>query len=110
PDFFISSRTRHTRFSRDWSSDVCSSDLNGLLIYGVNGLYSRAKEEAKEMAKKEAYRFIAFARENLPGFEQAEISGFAEELYIRRSEERRVGKECRPGKYRYSLKQYKQRS
>src|SRR6266511_3392681 len=25
--FFFSSRSRHTRFSRDWSSDVCSSDL-----------------------------------------------------------------------------------
>src|SRR5690606_23736380 len=24
---FLSSRRRHTRFSRDWSSDVCSSDL-----------------------------------------------------------------------------------
>src|SRR5690606_390990 len=30
--FFFSSRRRHTRFSRDWSSDVCSSDLvNDLL-------------------------------------------------------------------------------
>src|SRR5690606_30890866 len=29
--FFFSSRRRHTRFSRDWSSDVCSSDL-GLSI------------------------------------------------------------------------------
>src|SRR5690606_40377434 len=29
--FFFSSRRRHTRFSRDWSSDVCSSDLRGLL-------------------------------------------------------------------------------
>src|SRR5690606_40781953 len=32
--FFFSSRRRHTRFSRDWSSDVCSSDL-GLLIKEV---------------------------------------------------------------------------
>src|SRR5690606_39526818 len=34
--FFFSSRRRHTRFSRDWSSDVCSSDLldysKGLLV------------------------------------------------------------------------------
>src|SRR5690606_41053390 len=29
--FFFSSRRRHTRFSRDWSSDVCSSDLRGLV-------------------------------------------------------------------------------
>src|SRR2546429_4994013 len=27
--FFFSSRRRHTRCSRDWSSDVCSSDLVG---------------------------------------------------------------------------------
>src|SRR5690606_42109346 len=26
--YFYSSRRRHTRFSRDWSSDVCSSDLD----------------------------------------------------------------------------------
>src|SRR5438445_5915811 len=26
--FFFSSRRRHTRYWRDWSSDVCSSDLN----------------------------------------------------------------------------------
>src|SRR2546430_12892827 len=28
--FFFSSRRRHTRFDCDWSSDVCSSDLNGI--------------------------------------------------------------------------------
>src|SRR5690606_3142054 len=28
--FFFSSRRRHTRFSRDWSSDVCSSDLGAV--------------------------------------------------------------------------------
>src|SRR5439155_2292359 len=27
--FFFSSRRRHTRWPRDWSSDVCSSDLSG---------------------------------------------------------------------------------
>src|SRR5690606_40472279 len=35
--FFFSSRRRHTRFSRDWSSDVCSSDLgdvDGLGLFG----------------------------------------------------------------------------
>src|SRR6266511_4205079 len=36
--FFFSSRRRHTRFSRDWSSDVCSSDLNG----GLRGEDARA--------------------------------------------------------------------
>src|SRR5206468_6525129 len=30
--FFFSSRRRHTRSDRDWSSDVCSSDLRGLVM------------------------------------------------------------------------------
>src|SRR5690606_40996337 len=39
--FFFSSRRRHTRFSRDWSSDVCSSDLGWmLLIFVVTGVVS----------------------------------------------------------------------
>src|SRR2546422_4843294 len=29
--FFFSSRRRHTRCSRDWSSDVCSSDLHDMM-------------------------------------------------------------------------------
>src|SRR5690606_40980787 len=33
---FFSSRRRHTRFSRDWSSDVCSSDLNHIAKSLVN--------------------------------------------------------------------------
>src|SRR5690606_39583992 len=41
--FFITSRRRHTRFSRDWSSDVCSSDLSSTAEFcGVgNGLQRR---------------------------------------------------------------------
>src|SRR6266511_4986360 len=33
--FFFSSRRRHTRFSRDWSSDVCSSDLRRVELGSV---------------------------------------------------------------------------
>src|SRR5256886_6827494 len=36
--FFFSSRRRHTRFDCDWSSDVCSSDLNAVHIAGKNVL------------------------------------------------------------------------
>src|SRR5690606_39468075 len=32
--FFFTSRRRHTRFSRDWSSDVCSSDLG--IMHQIN--------------------------------------------------------------------------
>src|SRR5690606_9944728 len=40
--FFFSSRRRHTRFSRDWSSDVCSSDLFELLKNGEIDSFSSA--------------------------------------------------------------------
>src|SRR3712207_7606914 len=33
--FFFSSRRRHTRYWRDWSSDVCSSDLDGQGNFGT---------------------------------------------------------------------------
>src|SRR5690349_23436369 len=33
--FFFSSRRRHTRSLRDWSSDVCSSDLTPFLRAGI---------------------------------------------------------------------------
>src|SRR2546429_2875287 len=42
--FFFSSRRRHTRCSRDWSSDVCSSDL--LLFGGRRTFGGRAGTEA----------------------------------------------------------------
>jgi hypothetical protein len=59
--------------------------LNGLLIFGVNAADPESRAEAKEIAQAEAYRFMYFARENLPGFEEATISGFADELYIRQT-------------------------
>src|SRR6185312_16712743 len=61
--FFFSSRRRHTRSDRDWSSDVCSSDLRG----------TEAPMETVEPSEP-AGTYAA--------------SGT-------RSEERRVGKECR---------------
>src|SRR3989442_9246156 len=37
--FFFSSRRRHTRCGRDWSSDVCSSDLIHLALLTLTGLF-----------------------------------------------------------------------
>src|SRR5690606_39337387 len=48
--FFFSSRRRHTRFSRDWSSDVCSSDLLYEHIASLNtllNLYLPPSQEAE---------------------------------------------------------------
>src|SRR5207302_4608374 len=51
--FFFSSRRRHTRFSRDWSSDVCSSDLDqvnsGLVTISLGGLDSADLTDATEL-------------------------------------------------------------
>src|SRR5256885_15422446 len=37
--FFFSSRRRHTRLQGDWSSDVCSSDLDDKLNYGIANVW-----------------------------------------------------------------------
>src|SRR5690349_18264246 len=68
--FFFSSRRRHTRSLRDWSSDVCSSDL-------IFRLDNSKQEAAAETARRKI----------------AEVE--AELISAQRSEERRVGKECR---------------
>src|SRR5579885_458570 len=77
--FFFSSRRRHTRSKRDWSSDVCSSDLN-----------------------------LEISSESIP---KAQIRLRGAERAIRRleprSEERRVGKECRS---RWSPYHYKKKN
>src|SRR3712207_692941 len=44
-NFFFSSRRRHTRYWRDWSSDVCSSDL-----FGGHGLWEATKAVIKTAA------------------------------------------------------------
>src|SRR5690606_41819415 len=51
--FFFSSRRRHTRFSRDWSSDVCSSDL----YYRVRMGNFRSREAAERAREFLAQRF-----------------------------------------------------
>src|SRR5690606_40982637 len=54
--FFFSSRRRHTRFSRDWSSDVCSSDLN--LAEDYEAAYKASLEGiARDEFGKELYLF-----------------------------------------------------
>src|SRR5690606_40983647 len=83
--FFFSSRRRHTRFSRDWSSDVCSSDLGGFDYL----LKTRH-------ADMEAYReFAGRVLWELPGVRETRSFAVMEEVKDSRSEERRVGKECR---------------
>src|SRR5699024_11699859 len=53
PFFFFSSRRRHTRSKRDWSSDVCSSDL---LLSGNFGVLVTTTDEDPEVATEETSR------------------------------------------------------
>src|SRR5689334_23824598 len=80
--FFFSSRRRHTRWNCDWSSDVCSSDLN---IVG--------KPMAQLLLQANCTVTVAHSRtRDLPeAVRRADIVVAA----VGRSEERRVGKECR---------------
>src|SRR5690606_41682835 len=77
--FFFSSRRRHTRFSRDWSSDVCSSDL----WEWEEDVTSFADVRIEYQLRKD-------------GVEQGWKT-----IFDNRSEERRVGKECRSRWWRY---------
>src|SRR2546430_10802350 len=87
--FFFSSRRRHTRFDCDWSSDVCSSDLTlssikrdvhvkdiGAAIPGHGGLLDRF--DSLVLVPPAVYHYLSLFLGPLG-----------------RSEERRVGKECR---------------
>src|SRR5437660_2020535 len=47
--FFFSSRRRHTRWPRDWSSDVCSSDLGRSRQTGCCGLRDRISRKTRHV-------------------------------------------------------------
>src|SRR5690606_41109052 len=80
--FFFSSRRRHTRFSRDWSSDVCSSDLLFAVPYMLGGpLFGWLVDQYNRRA-------LVIATGALWSAATAATGMF-------RSEERRVGKERR---------------
>src|SRR5256885_4972611 len=89
--FFFSSRRRHTRLQGDWSSDVCSSDLLSYIAVrtdqGYNLLLSVwSAVHSKSHANSARFQNTWYAGGHLP---QPAFDGNS------RSEERRVGKECR---------------
>src|SRR5256885_10596096 len=88
--FFFSSRRRHTRLQGDWSSDVCSSDL-----FAVHAAFPIRECVAVEAGGDPL--LSGRARQQVAGQlldgelveRQVAVEG------VDRSEERRVGKECR---------------
>src|SRR5256885_12849240 len=81
--FFFSSRRRHTRLQGDWSSDVCSSDLGFLYSFFVTTPDGSAGSGAMASQLK------------LVSELQQLVVVVAMCAAMIRSEERRVGKECR---------------
>src|SRR5699024_11353626 len=98
--FFFSSRRRHTRSKRDWSSDVCSSDLvympNPRAQYDdyVNGFQCSEREYEiirHEMPESQLRGFLV-KQGPQSAICELKLAGFDDELNVLRSEERRVGK------------------
>src|SRR5690606_40870479 len=93
--FFFSSRRRHTRFSRDWSSDVCSSDLAFLRRrIDVRQLLAACRDA---VVMSTSVFIIVIGSLVYSGF--LALNGFSDLVTqtiigMQRSEERRVGKEC----------------
>src|SRR5256885_10086878 len=87
--FFFSSRRRHTRLQGDWSSDVCSSDLESQPWQIWEALFQSTLLWHLKKAVPIHYKPIP------PVFEFAQSSGSKRNAFGFRSEERRVGKECR---------------
>src|SRR5437870_8162926 len=88
--FFFSSRRRHTRWPRDWSSDVCSSDLVQIAHPCPGTLVRRLPRDSRRGADRRAPAARAPRRGRARNTE-----GLRDGLVRLRSEERRVGKECR---------------
>src|SRR5690606_39542751 len=94
---------RHTRFSRDWSSDVCSSDLSTPPDSLLNGSHKYADGtihldlEQKEIPSSNLNKQWHYAA-GIPS-PHPETGKFRDGLSLvpprSRSEERRVGKDCR---------------
>src|SRR5690606_40606854 len=89
--FFFSSRRRHTRFSRDWSSDVCSSDLDlgdrQLTLTAFPIAHTSTDITVFDSKTQTLWTGDLLFVERTPSID-GDIKGW-------RSEERRVGKECR---------------
>src|SRR5690606_39962842 len=95
------SRRRHTIFSRDWSSDVCSSDLmkvEALPVIEGNYNLQNYDEMYANFNWSEAEKSFSWYETGRVNMAYEAIDRHTETFRknkVARSEERRVGKECR---------------
>src|SRR3712207_7882540 len=83
---FFASRRRHTRYWRDWSSDVCSSDLTTFIPF-PDGTGAGAAQRRPNAVQMDGAKLITTPKD---------YGVLQPDSYVRgRSEERRVGNECR---------------
>src|SRR3546814_2520938 len=80
--FFFKQKTAYEMRISDWSSDVCSSDLLNSPAEQIAALDSHAVDAAIVWGPA------------LGEFKRAPVAGYTPPTILRRSEERRVGKEC----------------
>src|SRR5207253_7073314 len=98
--FFFSSRRRHTRWPRDWSSDVCSSDLeDDAALQGAQPEQLAALEGSIVLLERLERQFPPNRLSELRATAERLAGNLASSQPAPRSEQRRVGKESRP---RYS--------
>src|SRR5690606_40396446 len=95
----FSSRRRHTRFSRDWSSDVCSSDLAvpQLKRFTVSGLFQVGHQQFDRnlaVANMHDLQRVLRMGDGVTGV-RLRLHDMDQAWQVARSEERRVGKEWR---------------
>src|SRR5690606_39308113 len=104
--FFFSSRRRHTRFSRDWSSDVCSSDLEpkSALATRARAAFAKTQAEMQALTRPRDYRVVLreHRAQKLTG--DALVALYTERLAAR-SEERRVGNRGRSLRWARHIKE-----
>src|SRR5205814_7653128 len=89
---FFSSSRRHTRCLSDWSSDVCSSDLPSTMA--ITSLSPPTPDSELDITST-FQRCDSAYREYMRNISAANKDDSSPPVPARRSEERRVGKECR---------------
>src|SRR2546421_6397536 len=88
--FFFSSRRRHTRSDRDWNSDVCSSDLDAPFLKQLADEFTSSDNFHQSFMGGTATNHVMLGTGDAVFFSDGNGTAITP-----RSEERRVGKECR---------------